>query len=62
MAKHLPCVRFSSKNRWNNDFPISPLRPLRALRLSLKRRVILEVTDSGDPPLTRYRRIIVTGK
>jgi hypothetical protein len=24
--------------------------------------VILEVTDSGAPPLTRYRRIVVTGK
>jgi len=24
--------------------------------------VILEVTDSGEPPLTRYRRIIVTGQ
>lgn len=24
--------------------------------------VILEMTDSGVPPLTRYRRIMVTGK
>jgi hypothetical protein len=24
--------------------------------------VILEATDDGDPPLTRYRRIIVTGR
>jgi hypothetical protein len=24
--------------------------------------VILEVTDAGDPPLTRYRRLVVTGR
>ena len=33
--------------------------PVEALDKTI--HIILIVTDSGDPPLTRYRRIVITG-